>query len=49
MNFWQILLIIIIALVVIKPERLPEISFSLGRLIAHCKIWYRKIIENSRE
>ncbi len=48
MNFWQTLLIILVALVVIKPERLPEISYLFGRLIAKYKKWYQKIVENSQ-
>lgn len=35
----SLLVILIVALVVIKPERLPEILFWLGRLTARFKLW----------
>lgn len=39
MNLGSILVILIVALIVIKPERLPEIMFLLGRLTARFKLW----------
>ena len=33
MSFYEILVILIVALIVIKPERLPEASYFLGRII----------------
>lgn len=33
MSIWEFVIILLVALVVIKPERLPEISYLLGRLI----------------
>jgi len=30
MNIWEILVILLVALVVIKPNRLPEIAYTLG-------------------
>lgn len=39
MNMGSLLVILIVALVVIKPERLPEIAFLLGRLTTRFKLW----------
>ncbi|MHB1948910.1 MAG: Sec-independent protein translocase subunit TatA/TatB [Gammaproteobacteria bacterium] len=38
--FSEILVILIVALLVIKPERLPEVALKLGRLIK----WMRQSI-----
>jgi len=45
MNFWEILLILMVALVVIKPERLPEIAYAAGRFIAKARAFYQKIMQ----
>ncbi len=37
MNLMELLLIIMVALVVIKPERLPEVAKNLGRWFT----WFR--------
>jgi len=37
--------IVIVALVVIKPERFPEIAYLLGSLIRRGRIWYQQILE----
>ncbi len=39
MNVTSLLVILVVALIVIKPERLPEIAFLFGRLTARCKLW----------
>lgn len=44
MSIWELFLIILVALVVIKPERLPETAYLLGRLIARTKGWYQQIL-----
>ncbi len=44
MNFWELLVILLVALVVIKPERLPEIAYQVGRLIARIRGWYALIL-----
>jgi sec-independent protein translocase protein TatB len=38
--FSEILVILIVALLVIKPERLPEVALKLGRLVK----WMRQSI-----
>lgn len=38
-HFSELLLILFVALLVIKPERLPEVAFALGR----CLKWMRNI------
>lgn len=45
MSFWECMIILLVALVVIKPERLPEISYYLGRLCARFKRLYREFQE----
>lgn len=32
-HFSELLLILLVALLVIKPERLPEVAFKLGRFV----------------
>jgi len=38
MSFSEILVILFVALLVIKPERLPETAFTVGRWVK----WFRK-------
>ena len=45
MSFMQLMMIVLVALVVIKPERLPEIAYYSGRLWARCKRVYREFQE----
>jgi len=33
MTIWEIALVLGVALIVIKPERLPEIALALGRFL----------------
>lgn len=40
MNMAELLVIAIVALVVIKPERLPEITYMLGRWLGQLQRWY---------
>lgn len=44
MNIFELLVILIVALLVVKPERLPEISYMLGRLIAKAQKIYQQIM-----
>lgn len=44
MSFWEILMILVVALIVIKPERLPEIAYTLGRLLSKTQKFYRDIL-----
>lgn len=37
----ELLLILLVALLVIKPERLPEVAFKVGRYIS----WMKQIIQ----
>ncbi len=45
MSFWEVIVIIIVALVVIKPERLPEITYLIGSLIQRIRILYNQIFK----
>ena len=45
MSFWELFVIIVVALVVIKPERLPEIAYLIGVLIRRCRILYQQIFK----
>jgi len=44
MSFWELLVIVMVALVVIKPERLPEMTYLFGRFIGRCTAWYHQIL-----
>lgn len=39
-HFSEVLLILLVALLVIKPERLPEVSYQLGR----CLKWAQQML-----
>lgn len=43
MNVSEILLILLVALIVVKPEQLPEVAFSLGRLAKTVRRMYAKV------
>jgi Sec-independent protein translocase protein TatA len=43
MSFWEFIVIIIVALMVIKPERLPEIAYLMGSLVRRCRMLYQQI------
>ncbi len=43
MSFWEVLVIVIVAFIVIKPERLPEITYLLGKWLGQFRIWYHNI------
>lgn len=45
MSFWELVIILLVALVVIKPERLPEIAYLLGRLLAQLRAWHYQILK----
>lgn len=48
MSFWEILIILMVALVVVKPERLPEIAYTLGRIIAKVQTFYHGLTNKYR-
>ncbi len=43
MSFWEVIVVIIVALVVIKPERLPEITYLIGSLMRRIRMLYQQI------
>jgi sec-independent protein translocase protein TatB len=45
MSIAELLVILIVALIVIKPERLPEIARILGRLVARFRRYHNHISE----
>ncbi len=45
MSFWELVLICLVAVVVIKPERLPEIAYLLGQLFARLRVWHHNILK----
>ncbi len=45
MNFWELILILLVALVVIKPERLPEVAFTLGLWTARIRRFTQSFFE----
>lgn len=40
----EVMVILMVALIVIKPERWSEIAYFLGRCILRSKLWYQKIL-----
>lgn len=44
MSFYEILVILIVALIVIKPERLPEIASTLGKWIGKIHRGYQEFL-----
>ncbi len=44
----QMLLIVIVALIVVKPQRLPEISYFLGRFLKKITLFYQGLLEKSK-
>jgi Sec-independent protein translocase protein TatA len=44
-HMWTWLLIIFVAILVIKPERLPEIAYFLGRTIARLRFLYQSFLK----
>ncbi len=40
MNMLELFVIFFVALLVIKPERLPEITYMLGRWLGQIQRWY---------
>jgi Sec-independent protein translocase protein TatA len=47
MSIAELLIIFLVALLVIKPERLPEIAYTLGRFLRSIRRWYQDIAEKS--
>lgn len=47
MSFWETVVIVLVALVVIKPERLPEIAHLLGRGFAALRRWHQSLLEKN--
>lgn len=45
MSFWEVLVIAIVALLVIKPERLPEVAYFLGKWLGQIRIWYHNALQ----
>lgn len=44
MSFWEIMIILMVALIVIKPERLPEMTYTFGRFMAKMQKFYHHFI-----
>lgn len=45
MTFWELVIIVIVAMIVIKPERLPEMTYTLGRWVARLQRFYQRIVK----
>lgn len=45
MSFWELVVILIVALVVIKPERMPEVAYMVGKAIGRIRHWYRTTLQ----
>jgi sec-independent protein translocase protein TatB len=52
-NFWKIFLVLLVALVVLGPERLPKVARQLGRWIAQLRFFVantqKEFVQNSSE
>jgi len=40
MSFWETIVIVIIALIVIRPEQLPELMHTIGKIMFKCRSFY---------
>lgn len=40
----ELLVILAVAIVVIKPERLPEMAYLLGKAMLRCRLWYTALL-----
>jgi Sec-independent protein translocase protein TatA len=45
MSILELLVILLVALIVIKPERLPEIAYTVGRLLAKTQKLYQQFLK----
>ena len=45
MSFWETVVIVIVAFIVIRPERLPEVSYQLGKWLGRFRIWYHNTLQ----
>jgi Sec-independent protein translocase protein TatA len=45
MSFWELMIILLVALIVIKPERFPEIMHFLGRCFSYIRKWQQLLSE----
>lgn len=45
MSFSELLVVLCVALVVIKPERLPEMAYLMGRTVAKLQGWFHQITQ----
>lgn len=49
MSFWELVVILLVGLIVIKPERLPEMAYLLGRFISQIRFWYHECLQKLRQ
>lgn len=42
MSLGELLVILMVALLVIKPERLPEIAYLMGKTVARFQMWFQQ-------
>lgn len=47
MSLASLLIIVLVALLVIHPKRLPEMSFALGRILRKIKHWYHETLSKT--
>ncbi len=40
MSFWETVVILVVALIVIRPEQLPEVAHKAGKFWARCRNHY---------
>lgn len=43
MNFWELLVVVLVALLVLGPDRLAELSIKLGRMTRRARLMYAQV------
>lgn len=47
MNLWEIAVILLVALVVLKPEQFPEIAKTAGYCLGKLKNFWQQLLDSS--
>jgi len=47
MSTWELIVIVLVALIVIKPERFPELAYLMGRTVYKLKSFYQQLINKT--
>lgn len=45
MSFWELMVVLLVALLVIPPKRLPEMAYFIGQTTRKIKYWYYMTVQ----